>query len=117
MKYYILFAAITRREAGDFARAVNREAGVPGFAKVARPERGALPMPYRYIVITTSETLRTCADMLDAARAGVRPVRFPRLQLAKERFYDVLIGAIEALTRAVIAWKRWKAGKIEGIRK
>ena len=100
MSYYILFVTETRREAAELAGELNFAVRA-AVAKVARPEAGILKKPYRYLVLTTSETLARNRDLLRVVRAGVIPPRFPKILLVKERFFDVLIASIEAPTRLV----------------
>lgn len=112
MKYYAVFATVTRRHAADLAAELNRATGSFNAARVARPERGKLKAPLRYVVIWPG-----CVDMEHFARivnevnAAVRPPRHPRFQLAREWCVDALISVIEALTRAVRALKSILKGK------
>ena len=101
MKYYPLYATETRCEASDLARELNWAVAVADLAQVGRPAAGGLQKPYRYLVLTTSETLARNRDFLRVVRAGVLPPRFPKLRLAKEYFFDVLIDTIGALTRLI----------------
>lgn len=100
MKYYPLYATETRCEATALARELNWAIAAP-VAEVARPEAGSLNKPYRYLVLTTSESLRDNRDLLRIVRAGVLPPRFPKLRLAKEYFFDALIDTIGGLTRLI----------------
>ena len=100
MSYHILYVTETRCEAAALAGELNF-AVQAAVAKVARSEAGLLPKPYRYLVLTTSETLAANCDLLRVIRAGVEPPRFPKIRLAKERFFDVLIDSTEALTRLI----------------
>lgn len=100
MSYYILYVTETRCEAAELAREVNF-AVKTAVAKVARPEAGSLKKPYRYLVLTTSETAAKNRDLLRVIRAGVEPPRSPRLLLAKEFLFDVLIGFLEWTTRLI----------------
>ncbi len=101
MKYYPLYATETRREAYALMRELNRRAGTPVIAKTAKPEAGALTKPYRYMVLTTSETLAKNRELIHGVRMMVRPPRFPKFWLVKEWCFDVLIHSIEALTRLI----------------
>ena len=101
LNFYPLYATETRQEAYELTRELNRRAGVPGIAKAAKPEPGALPKPYRYMVLTTSETLRKNHELVHEVRLVIRHPRFPMFWLAKEWCFDVLIASIEALTRLV----------------
>ena len=100
MNYYALYATETRQEAYDLASELNF-AFETAVAQVARPESESLKKPYRYLVLTTSETLRSNRDLLRIVRASVVPPRRPKRQLMKEWFFDVAIGTIEALTRLI----------------
>ncbi len=100
MDYYILFVTETRLEAAKLATELNHALAAV-VAKVARPEAGILKKPYRYLVLTTSETAAANRDLLRVVRAGVEPPRLPKLRLIKEWCFDVLISSIEALTRLV----------------
>ena len=101
MKYHILFATETRCEAYGLVRAINNRFDGSKLALVARPERGALKKPYRYIVLTTSETLTAHRDILRDVRDSVRPPRHPKLQLVKEWGVDATVAGLELLTRIV----------------
>ena len=101
MNYCPLYATETRREAFALTREINRRVGIPGIAKTAKPEAGVLPKPYRYIVLTTSETLQKNRELVHEVRLAIRRPRFPKFRLAEEWCFDVLIHAIEALTRLV----------------
>lgn len=101
MKYYPLYATETRIEATDLARELNWAVAVADLALVGRPAAGGLQKPYRYLVLTTSETLARNRDLLRVVRAGVPPPRFPKLRLVKEWLFDAAIDAIGALTRLI----------------
>ena len=101
MKYYPLYATETRLEATDLAQELNRAVAVTDLALVGRPAAGSLQKPYRYLVLTTSETLARNRDLLRVVRAGALPPRFPKLRLAKEYLFDVLIDTIGGLTRLI----------------
>ena len=105
MNCYALYATETRQEAYDLTSELNRRAGVPGIAKAAKPEPGALPRPYRYMVLTTSETLRKNHELVHEARLAIRHPRFPKILLAKECFFDILIASLAALTRLIRKFK------------
>ena len=98
MNCYILYATETRCEAAKLAEEVNFAVRA-AVARVARPEPGILKKPYRYLVLTTSETAAGNRDLLRVVRAGIDSPRSPKLQLAKEWFSDALTGSIETLTR------------------
>ena len=100
MKFYPLYATETRCESSRLAGELNFAVRA-AVAKVARPEAGILKKPYRYLVLTTSETLAKNTDLLRVVRASVAPPRRPKLRLAKEWCFDVLIASIEALTRLI----------------
>jgi len=105
MKYYAVYATVTRRHAADLATALNR-ATRSTCAKVARPERGKLKAPLRYVVIWPGCLgIENFAKTVNDVNASVRPPRYPRLQLAREWCVDIAIAAIETLTRAVRALK------------
>ena len=97
MKFYTLYATETRCEAAELAGELNFAVRA-AVAKVARPAAGILKKPYRYLVLTTSETLRNNRDLLRVVRAGVDRPRLSKLLLAKEWCFDVLIRSTEALT-------------------
>ena len=99
MNYYVLYATETCREASELAKELNRVSAVANIALVARQKSGNLKKPYRYFVLTTSETLRNNSDLLRIVRASVNPPRLPWFRLAREWFFNVLINSIEALTR------------------
>ena len=100
MSYYILYVTETRCEATALAGELNFavRAAVAG---VARPEAGILKKPYRYLVLTNSETAAGNCDLLRVVRAGVNPPRRPKLLLAKEWFSDALTGSNGALARLI----------------
>lgn len=100
MNYYALYVTETRCEAAELAGELNYAVRA-AVAEVARPEAGILEKPYRYLVLTTSETVAGNRDLLRVVRAGVEPPRSPKLRLAKEWFFDVLIASIKGLTRLI----------------
>ena len=69
MSCYVIYVTETRCEAAELAREVNF-AVQTAVAKVARPEAGPLRKPYRYLVLTTSETAAKNRDLLRVIRAG-----------------------------------------------
>ena len=100
MDHYILYLTETRDEAAVLAGELNFAVKAT-VAEVARPEPGSLNKPYRYLVLTTSETLRDNRDLLRVVRAGVGIPRVPLLKLATERTCDFLADAFGALTRRI----------------
>lgn len=99
MKLYLLYATATHGEACELAKLLDRRAGVSGTLKVARPEPGILESPYRYMVLTTSETLAKNRELIDGVRAAVKPPRFPLLAKIGDRLFDALVDCLEALAR------------------
>ena len=100
MNYYILYVTETHCEAAKLAGKLNFAVNA-AVAGVARPETGILKRPYRYLVLTTSETAATNRDLLRVVRAGVEAPRFPKLRLVKEWSADVASGAIETLAQLI----------------